>query len=119
MGVYLGDIDGKKVAVKQLKYYSARLARVLVKVYQPLLNLQHKNVVKLLGICPQAGQIVLEYCEKRFGDLILHTLGNEEMILLHLGNDFPQELQLNALADIAEGLCYIHNLSIVHGDIIF
>ena len=112
--VYLGDIDGKKVAVKQLKYYSASLAPVLVKVYQPLLNLQHENVVKLLGICPQVGQIVLEYCEKRFGDLILHTSGD---LLLHLGNDFPQELQLNALADIAEGLCYIHNLSIVHGDI--
>ena len=38
-------------------------------------------------------------------------------MLLHLGSDFPQELQLNALADIAEGLYYTHNQSIVHGDI--
>ena len=112
--VYLGDIDGKKVAVKQLKCYSARFAPVLVKVYEPLLNLQHENVVKLLGICPQAAQIVLEYCEKKLGKLVLHTLGD---LLLHLGNNFPQELQLNALADIAEGLHYIHNQGIVHGDI--
>ena len=50
--VYLGDIDGNKVAVKQLKCYSACFAPVLVKIYEPLLNLQHENVVKLLGICP-------------------------------------------------------------------
>ena len=62
---------------------------VLVKVYEPLLNLQHGNVVKLLGICPQAGQIVLEYCEKKLGKLVLYTLGD---LLLHLGNNFPQEL---------------------------
>ena len=37
--VYLGDIDGNKVAVKQLKCYSSRFAPVLVKVYEPLLNL--------------------------------------------------------------------------------
>ena len=37
--VYLGGIDGNKVAVKQLKCYSSRFAPVLVKVYEPLLDL--------------------------------------------------------------------------------
>ena len=45
---------------------------------------------------------------------MLHTLGD---LLLHLGNGLPQELQLNALADIAEGLDYIHKQGIIHGDI--
>ena len=86
----------------------------MVKTYEPLLKLQHENVVKLLGCCPQAGQIILEYCEKRLGELLLHTLAD---LLRHLGDSFPQELQLNALADIAEGLNYIHAQNIVHGDL--
>ena len=53
----------------------------------------------------QAGLIILEYCEKRLGQLELHTLGD---FLLHLGNALPQELQLNGLVDIAEGLDYMH-----------
>ena len=68
--------------------------------------------MKVFGICPQTGQIVLEYCEKKLGELVLHTLGD---LLLHLGSNLPQELQLNALADIAEGLGYIHKQDIVHG----
>ena len=80
--------------------------------YKALLNLHYENVVTLLGIRPQTGQIVLEYCKKKLGNLVLHTLGD---FLLHLGNNFPQELQLNALADIAAGLHYIHNQGIVHG----
>ena len=84
--VYLGSINGKRVAVKLLKNYSVRFASVLVKTYEPLLKLQHKNVVKLLGICPQAGQIILEYCEKRFGGSLLYTLID---LLRHLGNSFP------------------------------
>jgi len=62
--VYFGDMDSKQVAVKQLKCYSLRLAPVLVKIYEPLFNLWHENVVKVFRICPQAGQIVLECCEK-------------------------------------------------------
>lgn len=67
--VYLEDVDGKKVAVKQLKYYSAWFAPTSVKVYEALLNLQYENVVTLLGICPQTEQIVLEYCKKKAWEL--------------------------------------------------
>ena len=52
--------------------------------------------------------------KKSLGVLVLHTLGD---LLLHLGSNLPQELQLNALAHIAEGLDYIHKQGIVHGDI--
>jgi len=44
---------------------------------------------------------------------VLHTLGD---LLLHLGSNPPQELQLNALTNIAEGLDYIHKQGIAHGD---
>ena len=104
--VYIGDMNGEQVAVKQLKSYSPHLAPSLIRSHEPLFNLQHANIVKVLGVCPQAGFIVLEYCEKRLGQFILHTLGD---LLLHLGNALPQELQLNTLADIAEGLDYMIN----------
>ena len=97
-----------------MKCYSPHLAPSLVKSYEPLFNLHHANIVKVLGLCPQAGLIILEYCEKRLGQFVLHTLGD---LLLHLGNALPQELQLNALADIAEGLDYMHKQGVVHGDI--
>ena len=89
--VYIGVISGKQVAVKQLKCYSPHLAPSLVKSYEPLLKLHHANIVKIFGLCPQAGLIILEECERRLGQLVLHILG---YLLLHLGNGLPQELQL-------------------------
>ena len=97
------------------KSYSPRFAPSFVKWYEKLFTLNHNNIVKVLGVCPQAGQVILEYCEKHVDDIgtlyILHDL------LLHLGSDFPQELKLNALADVAEGLLYLHDQGIIHGDI--
>ena len=58
----------------------------------------------MLGLCPQ-GIIILDYCEKGLGQFVLHTLGD---LLLHLGNALPQELQLNASANIAEGPDYMY-----------
>ena len=68
--VYIGEINGEQVAEKQLKYYSPRLAPSLVKSYELLFNLHHANIVKVLGICPKARLIILEYCEKRLGKLV-------------------------------------------------
>ena len=112
--VYTGVTSGKQVAVKQLKCYSSHLAPSLVKSYESLFKLHHANIVKVFGLCPQAGLIILEDCERRLGQLVLHTLGYS---LLHLGNGLPQELQLNVLADIAEGLDYMHKQGVVDGDI--
>ena len=106
--VYTGYNNGERVAVKQLKSYSPRLAPT---VYEPLFNLNHNNIVRVVGLCPA---VVLEYCEKRLGEFKLHTLAD---LLLHLGKELPLELQLNALADIADGLDYMHKQGLVHGDI--
>ena len=58
----------ERVAVKQLKSYSPRLAPTFVKAYEPLFNLNHNNIVRVVGLCPQEGAVVLEYCEKRLGE---------------------------------------------------
>ena len=58
----------ERVAVKQLKSYSPHLAPTFVKAYEPLFNLNHNNIVRVVGLCPQEGAVVLEYCEKRLGE---------------------------------------------------
>lgn len=81
--VYKGTLDGNTVAVKHLKHYSpARLSSVLIKCYQPIFHLENANLVKILGICPKAGQIVMEYCEKVIEGCTIHTLND---ILVQLG----------------------------------
>ena len=113
--VYKGTLDGNTVAVKHLKHYSpARLSSVLIKCYQPMFHLENTNLVKILGICPKAGQIVMEYCEKVIEGYTVHTLND---ILVQLGNRMPVELRLLALCDVAEGLSYLHSEGVVHGDI--
>jgi len=54
--------EGKQVAVKELRAYAPRHASKLIAAYDELFDLDHCNVVKVLGICPNAGHIVLEYC---------------------------------------------------------
>jgi len=113
--VYVGKLNDTQIAVKQLKCYSVCLAPCLVKCYERLFTLHHDNVVRVLGVCPQAGQVALEYCEKQVdGGGTLHSLSE---LLMHLGSDFSFELKLNALADITEGLMYLHKHGIIHGDI--
>lgn len=59
-------------------------------------------------MCPDAGQVILEYCEKHVDGLgTFHTLSD---LLLHFGSDFPLELKLNTLADVTDQ-------GIIHGDI--
>jgi len=76
--------------------------------------LNHVNIVKVYGICPKAGQIIMEYCEKKVGDCTIHMLSHMQ---IHLGNDMPVELRLLALSDVAECLEYLHSQGLVHGDI--
>jgi len=87
--VYKGTFNCYTVAVKQLKCYSPRLSSALIKVYEQLFYLSYTNIVKVYGICPKAGQIVMEYCEKLVGDCLVHTLSHMQV---HLGSDMPIEL---------------------------
>ena len=42
----------ESIAVKQLKSYSPRLAPTFVKAYEPLFNLNHNNIMRVVGLCP-------------------------------------------------------------------
>ena len=74
-----------------------------LKAYEPLFNLSHPKIAQVLGICPQTGLIVLEYCSKSVNGLTVTTLAG---LLLQLGNCIPMELGLLALIDTADGVQY-------------
>ena len=107
--VYTGVFNGDTVAVKQLKCYSPRLSPALIKSYERLFHLEHTNIVKIYGICPKAGQVVMEYCEKIVDGFTTHTICKCIWVVTYL--------RLLALSDVAEGLEYLHRQGLVHGDI--
>ena len=72
-------------------------------------NLSHPNIAQVLGISPQTGLIVLEYCSKNVNGLTVTTLAG---LLLQLGNCTPMELKLVVLIDAAEGVQYLHHQNI-------
>ena len=112
--VFLRTWNNTLVAIKQLKMYVRRLAVSFVRAYEQLFDLSHPNIAQVLGICPQTGLIVLEYCSKSVNGLTVTTLAG---LLLQLGSSTPIELRLLALIDTAEGVQYLHHQNIVHGDI--
>lgn len=72
-----------------------------------LLNLQHSNLISLIGF---------------YGIEIQHVLMEKlEMDLKHLLDNVPAfsfPIKLSILSDVANGLAYLHSLNIVHGDLI-
>ena len=74
-----------------------------------LCSLNHPNIVKIFGVVPERGWIIMEYC----------TQGSLKSLLDDEEKDFTlSELTKFALAT-ASGLAYLHSgdVSIVHGDL--
>ena len=112
--VFVGEMNGKRVAVKSLKGYAPQHATALVQVYEQFFHLDHPKVVAIYGVCPKSGFVILELSEKIIGDQTIHTLQD----LMHMyGSELPLDVKVAALADIAEGIEYLHKSGIIHGDI--
>ena len=113
--VYLGTMDGKKVAVKKLKGYSYNQGAAFVKAYEKFVSIpQHPKIATMFGLCPNTGCIVLELCEKHIGDHKIHTL--EDLMSIY-GDEIPMDLKILAMTDIIEGTLFLHSHDIIHGDI--
>ena len=72
--VFLGEMNGKRVAIKHLRGYAPQHPATLVKVYEQFFHLDHPKVVVIHGVCPKSGFVILELCEKNIGDQTIHTL---------------------------------------------
>ena len=95
--VYKGFLGENMVAVKQLKFYSSRFASSVIAAYEGLFELSHSNVVKVLGICPKEGYIIMEYCEKVVNGITVRTWLTCSCILVACYHWIYELLQLQML----------------------
>ncbi|PWZ38593.1 G-type lectin S-receptor-like serine/threonine-protein kinase [Zea mays] len=122
--IYKGQLhDGLEIAVKRCFDLSSSPNLLDVQDYQfqneirSLPNLQHTNIIKLLGDCVQGREKILVYEYMSNGSLDSFIRGMcARRRRLHL--DWPTHFQI--IKGIAEGLLYLHKLSglhIIHGDL--
>jgi len=74
-----------------------------------LCSLNHPNVMRLFGVCPSLGWIVMELCEK----------GSLKSILLAQETSIETSELTRYAAETATGVAYLHSpeIAIVHGDL--
>ncbi|KAK9715440.1 hypothetical protein RND81_06G165300 [Saponaria officinalis] len=113
--VYKGMLcDGKIVAIKKLKLVDDNQLHDFINEVMLLSQINHRNIVKLLGCCleTEVPLLVCEYVPN--GTLSEHICSSSEDIL------FTWEMRLQIALDIANALAYLHSsslLPIFHRDI--
>lgn len=113
--VYEGTLaNGTKVAVKHLKVLSQTKKSFIAEV-ETVGNIQHVNLIRLVGFCAEKFHrlLVYEYMSKGSLDKWIFQKSDESLML-----DWQQRRKI--ISDIAKGLCYLHEQcirKIVHMDI--
>ncbi|KAJ2844069.1 Protein kinase of the Mitotic Exit Network, partial [Coemansia erecta] len=102
---------GEVVAIKQIRnegFSSHDEIEVARKEIDVLRDLHHRNIVKYIGYeqTEQELDIILEYCE-----------GGSLQSILRKFSKFPENLVGVYVAQILDGLSYLHNNAILHRDI--
>ncbi|XP_057536985.1 putative wall-associated receptor kinase-like 16 [Amaranthus tricolor] len=113
--VYKGMLsDGKIIAIKKSKIIDGCQLKIFINEKVVLSQINHRNVVKLLGCCleTQVPMLVYEYVSNGTLSDLLHAPRD----------DFPitWEMRLQIATDIANALAYLHSsylIPIFHRDI--
>ncbi|CRK93996.1 CLUMA_CG007522, isoform A [Clunio marinus] len=115
------DDDGwTAVAIKTLKLGSNAENRLdFLAESETMKRFDHKNIVKLLGVCLQTEPLysIMEFM--LYGDLKTYLLARRHLVNDKINDDSdvcPKRLTLMAL-DVARGLSYLASMSYVHRDI--
>ncbi|XP_050217141.1 MDIS1-interacting receptor like kinase 2-like isoform X2 [Mercurialis annua] len=104
---------GREVAVKKL-HQSHNNLKAFSNEIRVLMNIRHRNIVKLHGFCSHPKRSFLIYKLIERGSL-RNVLSNEEEAI-----EFDWNKRLNAVKGIANALCYMHNdcsPPVIHRDI--
>ncbi|XP_042433667.1 G-type lectin S-receptor-like serine/threonine-protein kinase At4g27290 isoform X2 [Zingiber officinale] len=113
--VYKGELmDGKQIAVKMLSRYSSQGPDQFRNELSLIANLQHRNLVRLLGCCIEGDEriLVLEYMENKSLDAFIYDKTRSGLL------DWHTRYQI--IISIARGLLYLHqdsNLRVIHRDL--
>eukprot|EP00253_Pinus_taeda_P009636 PITA_09636 len=106
--------DGKEIAVKKLSVTSRQGKREFMNEVKLVANVQHRNLVKLLGCCAEGQDRLLVY--EYFPNKSLETFLFDPEKKRHL----DWQKRYNMIMGIARGLLYLHEDSqwrIIHRDI--
>ncbi|KAJ3705204.1 hypothetical protein LUZ61_008909 [Rhynchospora tenuis] len=112
--VYKGKLqDGREIAVKRLSMGSHQGLRELLNEVQFLSELQHKNLVTLLGVCMEKKEMLLVY-------EYIHNKSLDTLIFDETSRKLNWEERLKIIKGISKGLLYLHQdstMQIVHRDL--
>uniref|UniRef100_A0A0A9C1S9 Protein kinase domain-containing protein n=1 Tax=Arundo donax TaxID=35708 RepID=A0A0A9C1S9_ARUDO len=113
--VYMGVLsEGQEIAVKRLSFASRQGVEELKTELVLVAKLQHKNLVRLLGVCLDGDEklLVYEYMPNRSLDTVLFDSQKSKEL------DWGKRLKI--VNGVARGLQYLHEespLKIVHRDL--
>ncbi|XP_064958848.1 putative wall-associated receptor kinase-like 16 [Musa acuminata AAA Group] len=112
--VYKGNLDdGREVAIKRSKVVTGDQSEEFVWEMIILSQINHKNIVKLLGCCLEVEIPMLVYEFIPNGTLFNFVHGND-------GKLIPLTTRLRIARESAEALAYLHSSAsppIIHGDV--